>query len=152
MVVPTTLQKEDQTMQAKRTAATVLALAALAVPTAAVAKQGDSHGKGKGHSKTHAVAYVFKGTYAGEGSVEVKRGNSRVRKGGFVGETVSFDLADTRFVVADTNGDQVVDVNDVAAGDKVLVKARLPRTDPGDQPFAAQRLVDQSHPPVDETD
>ena len=38
---------------------------------------------------------------------------------------------------------------DVQIGDKVLVKAKLPRQDPGDQPFSARRLVDQTHPPTE---
>jgi hypothetical protein len=125
-----------------------LGVAALAIPAGAIAKQGENHGKdGKanGHGKTHGVAYVFKGLYAGEGSVEVKHGNSRVRKGGFVGQTVSFDLTDARIVVEDTSGDGQRTLDDVQVGDKVVVKARLPRKDPGDQPFDAKRLVDQTH-------
>lgn len=123
-----------------------LGVAALAIPAGAAANQGENHGKANGHSKTHGVAYVFKGTYAGEGSVEVKSGNSRVRKGGFVGTTVSFDLTNARIVVDDTNVDGQRTLDDVKTGDKVLVKARLPRKDPGTQPFTAQRLVDQTHP------
>lgn len=123
-----------------------LGVAALAIPAGAVAKQGENHGKANGHGKTHGVAYVFKGLYAGEGSVEVKAGNARVRKGGFVGTTVSFDLTNASIVVADTNVDGQRTLDDVATGDTVLVKAMLPRKDPGSQPFAAKRLVDQTHP------
>jgi len=132
----------------KRVLLVALGVAALAIPAAAVAKQGESHGKGKakGH-RPHNVAYVFKGTYAGESSVEVTRGNSRVRKGGFVGETVAFDFSDARIVVGDTNGDGQRNIDDVETGDVVLVKARLPRTDPGEQPFAAVRLIDKTHNP-----
>lgn len=123
-----------------------LGVAALAIPAGAIAKQGENQGKAKGHSKTQGVAYVFKGTYAGESSVKVEKGNARVRKGGFVGQTVGFDLTAARIVVDDTNGDGQRTLDDVAIGDKVLVKARLPRKDPGDQPFVAKRLVDQTHP------
>jgi hypothetical protein len=125
-----------------------LAVLALAVPAAAVANHGESHGqgKGKGQTKTHNVAYVFKGIYAGEGSVQVKAGNARVRKGGFVGQTVAFQLETARIVVADTNGDTARTPDDVQVGDKVLVKCMLPKKDPGPQPFAAKRLVDQTHP------
>lgn len=123
-----------------------LGVAALVIPAGAIAKGGENHGKAKGHGKTHAVAYVFKGIYAGEGSVEVKSGNSRVRKGGFVNTTVSFDLTNARIVVADTNADGQRTLDDVATGDRVLVKAMLPRKDAGSQPFAAKRLVDQTHP------
>ena len=129
-----------------------LGVAALAIPAGAIAKQGENHGKANGHGKTHGVAYVFKGVYvkgvnAGEGSVEVKHGNARVRKGGFVNTTVSFDLTNARIVVADTNADGQRTLDDVATGDRVLVKAMLPRKDAGSQPFAAKRLVDQTHPP-----
>lgn len=138
----------------------VLGVAALAIPAAAVAKHANHghhnakahhHGKANGRNKTHAVAYVFKGLYAGEGTtadeglVEVMHGNSRVRKGGFIGETVSFDLSNARIVVADVNGDGQRNLEDVATGDRVVVIARLPRKDPGSQPFVARRLIDQTH-------
>ncbi|HEX7058559.1 MAG TPA: hypothetical protein VF176_01765 [Solirubrobacterales bacterium] len=134
-------------MRLRRNLIAVLGVVALAVPAAAIANNGENHGKGKanGHAKTHDVAYVFKGTYAGGGSVDVLHGNSRVRKGGFVGQTVAFDLSDARIVVADTNQDGTRNLDDVQTGDKVVVKARLPRTDPGDQPFDAKRLIDQTH-------
>lgn len=134
----------------RRTLIATLGVAALAIPSAAIASQGENHGHGqaKGHSQTHNVAYVFKGTYEGEGAVKVAHGNARVRKGGFVGQVVSFDLTGARITVADTNADTLTDVNDVAVGDKVLVKAMLPKSDPGTQPFSAKRLVDQTHPPT----
>jgi hypothetical protein len=139
----------------RRTLIVVLGAAALAVPTGALADPGNgqSHGKGqsqgKGHSKIHNVAYVFRGTYAGDSTVTVTSGNARVRKGGYVGQTVAFDLTGARVVVADTNADNANDLNDVVTGDKVLVKAMLPKSDPGSQPFAAKRLVDQTHNPAD---
>jgi hypothetical protein len=132
-------------MNLRRNLIVALGVFALAVPAAAIAKQGENHGRGKGHSKTHAAAYVFKGTYAGNDSVAVTKGNSRVRKGGFIGQTVAFDLTDARIVVADKNNDGRRNLDDVQDGDKVLVKARLPRKDPGDQPFDAKKLVDQTH-------
>jgi hypothetical protein len=122
--------------------AVVLGAAVLAVPGTALAK-GD-HGKGKGHEKTHKVekkakkhkqgkkakkphTYVFKGVYKGEGVVTVESGNSRVRKGGYIGTDVTFDLATAKIVAADTDGTPGVTAADVKAGDKVLVQARLPR-------------------------
>ena len=39
---------------------------------------------------------------------------------------------------------------DLLEGDKVVVQAKLPRTDPGEAPFAARKVVDQTHPKVDE--
>jgi len=130
-----------------------LGVIALAVPAAAVAHHKDGHTKGNGQGKqARGVAYVFKGTYAGNSSVDVAKGNSRVRKGGFIGDTVAFDLTDARIVVDDTNGDGNRDLADVAEGDKVLVKAKLPKRDPGSQPFDAKRLVDQSHHPNNPND
>lgn len=143
----------------------VLGAAALAFPAGAVADHGASHGKAKGHAKNgkakghangkakgharqRAVGYLFKGFYAGEGVVEVKRGNAHVRKGGFIGETVEFDLSDARFVVADTSGNGKRGIEDVAEGDWVLVKARLPRKDPGSQPFEARWLIDKTNKPA----
>jgi len=125
-----------------------VAVAALAVPAAAIAshgQSGESHGKAKGHT-AHAVAYIFKGIYAGEGAVEVKSGNAHVRKGGLTEQTVTFDLTNARIVVADNDKDGEKTLDDVQTGDKVLVMARLPRKEPGSQPFVAKRLVDQTHP------
>jgi hypothetical protein len=91
--------------------------------------------------------YVFKGTYNGDGTVAVDHGNGHVRKAGLVGQDVQFDLTNTRLVVADANADGSVTAEDVASQDRVLVQARLGRQDPGDQPFAAKTLVDQTNPP-----
>jgi hypothetical protein len=128
-----------------------LGVVALAIPAGAIAGKGDNHGHhhANGHSKTHNAAYVFKGTYEGESMVKVAHGNSRVRKGGFVGETVAFDLTEARIVVADNNNDQTRDLKDVQDGDKVVVQAMLAKNDPGSQPFAAKRLIDQTHPPTE---
>ncbi len=133
----------------RRSLIVALGVAALAIPAGATAQPGASHGQGKanGHVKVHNVAYVFKGVYKGESSVEVTSGNAHVRKAGLVGQTVTFDLSNARIVVADTNGDTKQNLEDVKAGDKVLVKAMLPRTNPGSQPFAAKRLVDQTNSP-----
>jgi hypothetical protein len=121
----------------------LLAIGVLAIPGAALARNDHS----KGHNN-HKVGYVFTGTFNADGSVAVKHGNRHVRKAGFVGQDVSFDFSAARIVVNDTNGDSVRDINDVTAGDNVLVKARLGRTDPGSQPFEAKKLVDRTHPPV----
>jgi hypothetical protein len=138
----------------KRTAAIGAILALGAAPAALAAKpddpgsQGGSHGKsGESHGKsgTKTVMYVFKGTFDGSSAVDVKSGNNHVRKASLVGTTVSFDLATAKVVVDDTNADGTRDVNDVSGGDRVVVKARLPRKDPGTQPFTAKQLVDQTH-------
>jgi hypothetical protein len=113
----------------KRIIATMLGVAALAVPAAAVAESkherpGKEHAKGK-HRKAKKVMFVFKGTFAAPGTVEVTHGNAHVRRGGYVGQSVAFDLEDAKIVVADTNGDGKRDVADVADGDRVLVQARM---------------------------
>jgi hypothetical protein len=132
----------------------VVAVAALAVPTAALAKPDH----GKHHQKSHKtknVTFVFKGTFTAPGTLEVLSGNAHVRKGGFVGQSVAFDLTDVKVVAADTNGDQQVDVTDVKDGDKVLVQARVPRrTKYADivDAIPARKLVDKTHPRVDDDD
>lgn len=143
----------------KRALLVGLGVAALAVPAGALAGQGESHGKsdehakggkekghgkGKGQAQRGKVGYVFKGYYAGEGKVDVKRGNHHVRKAGLIDETVEFDLTGARFVVRDVNEDGSRNADDVAEGDWVLVKTRLPRKDPGSQPFEAKRLIDKT--------
>lgn len=140
---------------------------ALAVPAGAVANHGESHGKadgkgakngkhkghgkGKGQAKRGQVGYLFKGFYLGEGLVDVKRGNAHVRKAGLLGEEVEFDFSAARhIVVADTNMDGQRTLEDVAVGDWVLVKSRLPRKDPGSQPFEARWLIDKTNHPAPE--
>jgi hypothetical protein len=94
----------------------------------------------------HAVNYVFKGAYAGDGStVAVDHGNKHVRRAGLEDTDVVFDFAASKVVVADTNADGAQDLGDVVAGDRVVVKARLPKGDPGAQPFAAKQLVDRTN-------
>jgi hypothetical protein len=98
-----------------------------------------------GKSGQAVVSYVFKGVYAGEGKVDVKSGNAHVRKADMVDTTVSFDLTESSIVADDNNHDGDVTAADVLAGDKVVVKARLPRSAAGAQPFDASQLVDQTH-------
>jgi hypothetical protein len=148
-----------------------VAALALAVPAAAVANpsgtytqggngNGGSHGHKNGHHKNHkggqkhnpVVMYVFKGTYSGSSvytpssTVHILHGNRAVKRAGLIGQDVQFDLTTSRVVVADTNGDGARNLTDVAAGDRVVVKARLRKRDPGAQPFTAKQLVDQTHP------
>ena len=137
-------------------------IGAVAAVPAALAKQPDGVGggkpetpgsQGKGHAKngTKNVMYVFKGTYSGAGAVDVKKGNAHVKRAALTGP-VTFDLTNAKLSVADTDLSGAVDLADVAVGDKVVVKAKLPRKDPGVQPFAAKQLVDQTHPADDSTD
>ena len=93
-----------------------------------------------------AVEYVFKGTFnVADSSVTVAKGNRHVRRAGLVGVKVVFDLTAARIRVADANGDGKRDASDLQDGDKVVVKARLPRREPGTGPFVAAKLVDQTH-------
>jgi hypothetical protein len=144
----------------KRIVVATLAAAALAVPAAAVGQPGTGKGHDKQAAKAHGkakkakkVMFVFKGTFTAPGTVEVLSGNSHVRKGGFVGQAVTFDFAAAKVVAADTNADQKVDVTDVKAGDLVLVQARVVRRTSyaeGADAIVARKLVDKSNPPVDD--
>ena len=175
--------------------AVVLGAAVLAVPGTAVAK-GD-HGKGhakkekaahhksaKKHAKKDKASkkakkpknFVFRGVYKGDGVVTVVSGNGWVRKGGYVGTDVTFDLSEAKLIVADTDGVPGVTAADVQAGDAVLVQARLPRGSKAPEPaevkapegpaaesagdeapveeapaaIKARKLIDYTHPPVSE--
>jgi hypothetical protein len=154
----------------KRVIAALFGAAALAVPTAASADAG--HGAGHGHApstppvsakhqhtgkakKTKTVMFIFKGSFTAPGTVAVVSGNAQARKGGFVGQSVTFDLSGAKVVAADANADAKVDASDVEDGDLVLVQARLPRgTDfaaPGDgasaDPIVARKLIDKTNSP-----
>jgi hypothetical protein len=131
-----------------------LGAAALLLPSAALAKSkahdapvqpAPSSVSQQAPSKPASVSWVFKGTWHIDGTVTVNHGNSRVRTGGYIGQIVAFDLTSAELRVADTNGDGVITVADLLEGDKVVVKAKLPR-DPGPQPFLARMVVDQTHP------
>ncbi len=132
-------------MSLKSRSALIALLAAIAIPASAVA----SHGPGTHGHGSHTVMYVFKGTYAGSGAVNVTHGNGHVKHASLVDTTVQFDLTNAKLTVADTNADGTVDANDIVTDDKVLVQARLAKPDPGAQPFAAKHLVDQTNPPPD---
>jgi hypothetical protein len=117
-------------------------------------QQGQSHGKANGKAKVHKVTYVFRGTWSAAGGLSVTGGNAHVRKAGLIGQDVQFDLSGAKLVVADTDGVAGLSAADVKDGDRVVIKARLPRKDPGTQPFAAKMLIDQTTPaaPAPESD
>ena len=131
-------------MKTKHKLAALVAVAALAAPVAAAAPK-----EGHGGGKTKPAQYNVKGVYAGDSVVSVKRVNGHARKAGWKGTDVAFDLSSAQIRVADTSGDGVSDLADVAVGDRVKVKARLPKRDPGAGPYVAQRLVDESNRPGD---
>jgi hypothetical protein len=133
-------------MTMNRKILTVIGIAALALPAYTAAKPGNGHAHGK------AAKHIFKGTYAGDGIVTVDHGNAKVRRGGYVGQDVAFDLTNAKITVADTNADGVKDAADVVVGDRVLVGARLAKDGSAVQPFPAKRLVDKTNPPEAEED
>jgi carbohydrate-selective porin OprB len=136
----------------KRIIAAALGAAALAIPAAAVADPGHGHGKDKPKKAAKTVTYVFKGTFTAPGTVTVVAGNAHVKKGGYVGQALSFDLTNAKIRGVDTNDDLKVDVADVADGDRVLVQARLakgtkyaaPAEDETAAAIVARKLVDQT--------
>ncbi len=148
----------------------VLGAAALTVPSVAAATPGkgkgpdksgatteakaESRAKAKGKGKVQKVklaTYIVKGVYAGAEQVDVTGGNSHTRRAGLVGDTVVFDFDGAKLVVADTDADGTVTAADIQPGDKLTIQLKLPRT-LGEGPFKARKVVDRSHPPVDEGD
>ena len=121
-----------------------------AAPVVAGAKPGPK--KEKPAKPVKVSTYVFKGLWHADGTVTVSGGNAKVRKGGFVGETVAFDVSAAKLRVADTDADGALTAADLAEGDKVVVQAKLPRNDPGEAPFAARKVVDQTHPASSDDD
>ncbi|MGZ8758859.1 MAG: hypothetical protein ACXWXC_13075 [Aeromicrobium sp.] len=136
-----------------RTIRTIALGASLAFIAASVAaakpdgSHGNGHGVGHGHgaSKPKGVGYVFKGTYVDSATVDVSAGNRHVKNAGLVGDQVSFDFSAAKVVVDDTNLDGTSDLVDILDGDKVVVKVKAAKPDPGDQPFAARKIIDQTH-------
>jgi hypothetical protein len=115
-------------------------------PASVLEKKADKKSAKADKKANQKVTYVFKGTFTvADSSVAVLKGNKHVRRAGLVGESVEFDLTDARITVADNNADGKRDAADLQDGDKVVVKARLPRREPGAGPFAARKLVDQTH-------
>ena len=74
-------------------------------------------------------------------------GNSHTRRAGLIRDDVEFDFSRARLVVADTDGDRQIDVDDLVAGDKLTIQLKLPRT-LGAGPYAARKVVDRTNPPV----
>lgn len=132
-------------MHVNHKVAALLGVAALAIPATSIADPKE----GRGGGTTKPAQYNVKGLYAGDGVVSVNHVNGHARKAGWKGTDVTFDFSVAQIRVADANGDGVQDLADVAVGDRVKVKARLPKRDPGTAPYGAQRLVDESNRPGD---
>jgi hypothetical protein len=133
-----------------RRVAALIGAGILLLPAVAGAKPGP---KAEKPAKPVKLAtYVFKGVWHADGTVTVSGGNAKVRKGGYVGQTVAFDVTAAKLKVADTDADGAVTATDLAEGDKVVVQAKLPRTADADAaaaPIAARKVVDQTHPAVE---
>jgi hypothetical protein len=146
-----------------RIIAAALGAAALVLPAAAAADAGPGKGQEKKAAtevadakpkpkKAKTVAFIFKGTFTAPGTVKVISGNAHVRKGGYVGQSVSFDLATAKIVGVDINADLKVDLSDVADGDNVLVQARITKGTKYAAPaegetaaaIVARKLIDQT--------
>ena len=152
-------------MKPKTTLAVLCAAALVAFPAGAVAKGGPGGhgkaddadvakpGKSKKPKKPKVDTSEFKGlvTAVGDGtiSVEVKAGNSRAKK--FKGQTLTFDVKNAKLKVADVNKDGKRDLADVAAGDRVNVQAKLPRSGvDASQALPARHVVDKGPVPAPE--
>lgn len=151
---------------------TLGAVAALTMPSAALARDGggrhgaDDHGTDSTGTHEHAThhsapsaggavrteRYELRGkvagvdTAAGTITVAVKKANHGRRGARLREQTVQFDVSSARLVVRDSNGDGVRDLNDVAADDAVRVQADLPRKGAIDltQTFAARMVQDRA--------
>lgn len=102
------------------------------------ASGGKAGAKGK-RPNGPVVTYVFVGTYAGDDVVDVVETNKHARS--FAGGPVSFDFSAAKVSGEDANGDEVVDLADVAIGDNVKVKSRMPKRAPASEPLPARQLV-----------
>ncbi len=127
---------------------------ALLTPAGALAKDRADRGEGKGRLKPRTL--VVKGTVAtvdaagGGVTVEVRGGNAAARR--LAGRTVAFDVSAARLAVADVDGDGTAGLGDVRPGDRVLVRARVPRAVAVDATLPARALVDLTSPPADRED
>ena len=150
-----------------RPLAALAAVAALAVPAAAVAKgpgsgrsadhsQAGQHGQrqdARGH-KERTRALNVKGTVAavGDGTIDVLVNHANHHGRALKGQTLTVDVSDARIVVRDVNGDGSRDLGDVAVGDRVDVHSRIAKGEAPDpaQPLTAKRVVDKGQKKSDD--
>jgi hypothetical protein len=103
--------------------------------------------KGPGKPRAGSRNYVARGTVsavdvaAGLVSVDITSGPGGTNHAALLwrGQTVQFNATDAFLSLNDTNGDQVVDLNDLAVGARAQVQAFLLSTDA--QPYPARRLT-----------
>lgn len=136
-----------------RNVVAALGAAALLVPSAAVAAPGKAKAPAKSQKaakkKVKTVMYVVKGVYDESGLIDATGGNKHTKRAGLVKNDLAIDLTKAKLVVADTNADQQVNLDDLKAGDKVVVQLRLPRV-LGETALVARKVIDQTNPPVDD--
>ena len=106
--------------------------------------QGD---KGRGHGR-HTRSLIVAGTVSAvgtDGTVQVDVKHANHHGAGLVGQTVTFDVSNARIVVGDVNGDGNRDLSDVAAGDRVLLRARVAKGENPDPTatITANGLIDK---------
>jgi hypothetical protein len=154
-----------------RTRVAAIAASALLIPASAAAAHGrpdfagaqghhdtaqarpEHAGSQHGNRHKHPVAFVFTGTVtaAANGTlltVHVLHGNHWAKHDGFVGQDVTFDLANAHLSVADTDGTPGADAGDFKAGDRVVILAKLPRDtafSQGEQPLVARHVADRTN-------
>ncbi len=107
--------------------------------------------KAKAPKKVKTVTFVFKGVYVGDGAVKVAKGNGHVKRYRLGGKTLTLDFSAAQLIVADADANGVT-LDDVKAGDKVVVQVRVPRTYTPGAPLTVRKLVDQTRPPVEDTE
>ena len=75
-------------------------------------------------------------------TVGSRPGDTNAHARSWAGKDVSFDLhgAKTR-VNYDSNNDGKCDLADAKTGDAVIVMAKLPRSNPGNEPLSAKRVT-----------
>jgi hypothetical protein len=82
-------------------------------------------------------------TTSGTAVVEITHTNHHAE---LDGTQLTVDLTKAAISVADVNADGQENIADLAAGDQVLVQARVPVRGALSGALVAQRLVDQTHP------
>lgn len=143
-----------------RSAAGLAALALTVAPAAFAKGPGGDHGKsgqphgkagqqhGKARGKTKARNVVVKGTIASVGADTVTVSVAKATKWGRALRGTDAEFTVAKISAADRDGNGTVDLADLAAGDKVVVKARIAKD--ATAPYAARQLVDQSSPQADD--
>jgi hypothetical protein len=124
-------------------------------------KSDDRAGHRSDHAKAgHGIAYKAKGVVKAVDAnaktltltVGSKKGDTNKHSRAWSGKDVVFDVAGARVKVNhDTNGDGKRDLGDVAAGDRARVLAKLPRSGPGSEPYAAKKVTVKTAEPAHKT-